>query len=286
MWEYSEQVRDHYLHPRNVGEVENPDGIGEVGNLKCGDALRLTFKLDDNGRIADIKFKTFGCGSAIASSSMLTELCKGKTVEEAKKITNKEIADALGGLPPEKMHCSVMGQDALENAIEYYKSGGKVNGAPEKTGTLVCNCFNVTAEEIERAITQNNLTTVEDVTNYTKAGGGCGGCVPQIEKILVKVNGTAAGVTDHEEKPTAKVPQMTTIEKIDKIRSVFNSEIRPLLQKDGGDCELVDLDGNTVLIRFSGHCAGCAFSEMTQFGFIEKILKEKVLPTLVVKRAD
>ena len=285
MWEYSEQVREHYLHPRNVGEVENPDGIGEVGNLKCGDALRLTFKLDENGKIEEIKFKTFGCGSAIASSSMLTELCKGKTLEEAQKITNKEIANALGGLPPEKMHCSVMGQEALEKAIEYYKNGGKVKEVPEKTGNIVCSCFNVTDEEIERAITQNNLTTVEDVTNYTKAGGGCGGCVPQIEEILVKINGTVA-VADQEDKPAAQTPQMTTIEKIDKIRSVLNSEIRPLLQKDGGDCELIDVEGNTVHIRFSGHCAGCAFSEMTQFGFIEKILKEKVLPTLVVKRAD
>lgn len=277
MWNYSDKVRDHFLHPRNVGEVENPDGIGEAGNLKCGDVLRLTFKLDDKDRIEDIKFKTYGCTSAIASASILTELCKGKALKEASKITNKEIADSLGGLPPEKMHCSVMGQDALENAIAYYKSGGKTPEKPEKEGAVVCECFNVTDFEIEEAIRHNSLTTVDEVTNYTKAGGGCGGCVPKIEEILTKVHGKIIRKT-----PAPK--PMTNIEKIDNIRKVLNSHIRPSLQKDGGDCELVDLEGNTVFIRFTGQCAGCKFSEMTQFGFIEKTLKEKVLPDLEVKK--
>lgn len=278
MWDYSEQVRDHYLHPRNVGEVEKPDGIGEVGNMKCGDALKLTFKLDKEGVISDIKFKTFGCGSAIASSSILTEMCIGKTLEEASKITNKEIAEELGGLPPEKMHCSVMGQEALQKAIEFYKNGGKITQEVEKEGVVICNCFNVTDREIEQAIELNGLKTVEEVTNYTKAGGGCGGCIPDIEKILLKSHGMAI-------KNTPEPKPMTTLEKIDKTRSVLNKDIRPMLQKDGGDCELVDVDGNTVHLRFSGHCAGCAFSEATQFGFIEKILREKVLPNLTVKRA-
>lgn len=277
MWDYTDKVKDHFLNPRNVGEVKNPDGIGEVGNIKCGDALRLTFKLDKQKRISEIKFKTFGCGSAIASSSVLTELCKGKTLEEVSQITNKEIAEALGGLPPEKMHCSVMGQEALQEAIDFYKSGGKKADQPVEKGTIVCTCFSVTDTAIEQAIRENNLTTVSEVTNYTKAGGGCGGCKPQIEKILETVNGRKEQTAAYQEtKP------MTLLEKIDKIRSVFDHDIRPYLQKDGGDCSFVDINENTVKISFQGQCAGCVFSKATQIDFIEKTLKEKVHPDLVV----
>lgn len=152
MWDYTEKVRDHYLHPRNVGELRNPDGFGEVGNLMCGDALRLTFKLDEKGKIADIRFKTFGCGSAIASASALTEMCKGKTIEEVRMISNKDIAKALGGLPKEKMHCSVMGQEALDAAIRFYESGGKVKSPANKEGKILCTCFSVTDKEIENAV--------------------------------------------------------------------------------------------------------------------------------------
>jgi NifU-like protein len=278
MWDYSEKVRQHYLHPVNVGEIKNPDGYGEVGNLKCGDALRLTFKLDENKeKITDIKFKTFGCGSAIASSSILTELCKGKTLEEASKITNQEIADTLGGLPSAKMHCSVMCQEALEKAIDYYNNDGKTVEVEEKEGTVICNCFNVTDLEIKQAITQNKLTTVEDVTNYTKAGGGCGGCVPQIEEILAEITGIPI-------KKPEPIETMTTIEKIDKIRKVLDKDIRPLLQKDGGDCELVDLNGNVVLIRFTGKCKGCGFVDYTQCQVVEKILKKKVFKDLTAQQ--
>jgi NifU-like protein len=279
MWDYTEKVREHYLNPRNVGEIENPDGFGEVGNIKCGDALRLTFKVDKQGKIEDIKFKTFGCGSAIASSSMLTELCKGKTIEEIEKITNKEIAEALGGLPQEKMHCSVMGEEALSRAVEYFKSGGKTSNTAPKHGAVICVCFNVTDEELEHAIRHNNLKTVHEVTNFTKAGGGCGGCVPQIEEILKKINGSVEASAPSPRKST-----MTTIEKIDTIRSVLNSHVRPSLQKDGGDCEFVDIEANTVLIKFTGHCVSCGFSQATQFDFIQRVLRDKVWPDLVVKQ--
>jgi len=188
MWDYTEKVKDHYMNPRNVGEIESPDGFGEVGNLSCGDAMRLTFKLDENGRIAEVKFRTFGCGSAIASASMLTELCAGKTLEEAKNITNKDIADALGGLPREKMHCSVMGQEALHAAIEYYQNGGKKPDAAVKEGNIVCVCFNVTDVEIEKAVKENGLKTLTDVTNFTKAGGACGKCHEKILELINKLS--------------------------------------------------------------------------------------------------
>lgn len=123
---YSDKVMDHFAHPRNVGVIENPSGVGKVGNPVCGDVMEMFIKVDKN-IITDVKFRTFGCGAAIATSSMATELIKGKTIEEALKITNKAVAEALDGLPPVKMHCSVLAEDALKSAIDDYlkKSTGK-----------------------------------------------------------------------------------------------------------------------------------------------------------------
>ncbi len=194
MWNYTEKVLDHFRNPRNVGKVENPDGTGTVGSLACGDSLTLTFKLDDEGRIADVKFQTFGCASDIASSSALTELVKGKTLEEAEKITNKEIADYLGGLPAQKMHCSVMGREALEAAIRNYRTGETVV-RDLKEEKIVCKCFNVSEEEIERVVTENNLSTVEEVTDYCKAGGACGQCRGDIQAILDRIVAERASVS-------------------------------------------------------------------------------------------
>lgn len=124
--DYSEKVIEHYENPRNVGEVENADASATVGNPACGDLMKMTFKIQD-GRIVDVKFKTFGCGAAIATSSMATELIKGKTLEEAEELTNEAVAEALGGLPPVKMHCSVLAADAVKVALEdYYKSHPEV----------------------------------------------------------------------------------------------------------------------------------------------------------------
>ena len=182
MWNYSEKMMDHFRNPRNVGTIDKPDGTATVGSLACGDALTFQFKLDAEGRIAEAKFQTFGCASAIASSSALTEMVIGKTLEEASKITNKEIADYLGGLPPQKMHCSVMGREALEAAIKNYETGE--NSDRNLEDEKLCTCYNVSENEVRRVITENGLTTVEEVTNFTKAGGGCGRCRAQIEKIL------------------------------------------------------------------------------------------------------
>jgi nitrogen fixation protein NifU and related proteins len=117
---YSDKVMDHFMHPRNMGEIENASGVGEVGNPACGDVMRLYLKIED-GTIIDAKFKTFGCGAAIASSSMTTELIKGKSIDDALKLSNEAVSEALGGLPPAKQHCSVLAEDALRAALEDYK---------------------------------------------------------------------------------------------------------------------------------------------------------------------
>ena len=187
MWDYTEKTLDHFRNPRNVGKIENPDGTATVGSLACGDALTFQFKLGEGGKIVDAKFRTFGCASAIASSSALTEMVIGKTLEEAKQITNQQIADYLGGLPPQKMHCSVMGREALEAAIKNYETGANTDRNLEDE--KLCMCFDVSENEVRRVITENGLTSVEEVTNFTKAGGGCGGCKDRIQAILDEING-------------------------------------------------------------------------------------------------
>jgi len=279
MWEYTDKVRDHFFNPRNVGEIENPDGVGEVGSLACGDALKLTFKLDEKGRIKDAKFKTFGCASAIASSSVLTELIKGLPLEEAAKVTNKDIADYLGGLPEQKMHCSVMGREALEAAIENYQSGGRKKH--ELEGTIVCTCFGVTDREIERVIRENNLTTVEQVTNYCKAGGGCGGCQGEIEKIIEKVQGEK--IREAPVTAPRREGKLTNVQKIQLIQQTINEQIRPALRDHGGNIELIDVEGNKVVVAFRGMCAQCVTAELTMKDVVEAKLREFVSEELFVE---
>ena len=277
MWDYPEKVKDHFLNPRNVGEIEDPDGAGEVGSLACGDALRLTFKLDENKRIKDVKFKTFGCASAIASSSALTEMIRGMTLEEAEKITNQDIANYLGGLPVEKMHCSVMGREALEVAIASYR-GQKVE---KEEFEVVCNCFGVTDREIAHAIRENDLKTVEQVTHYTKAGGGCGKCHPKIEAIIEKVRKEMEKEAPPPPKPEKK--KLTNIQKIKLIEETLGREIIPALKADGGDLDLIDIEGNKVLVALRGSCSFCPSAEITLKQYVETKLREFVSDDIVVE---
>lgn len=274
MWEYTKKVRDLFLHPKNVGEIKDADAVGEIGNIVCGDALKLYLSIDrKTGRIKDAKFQTFGCASAIASSSALTELIKGKTLEEAMQITNKDIADFLGGLPDEKMHCSVMGREALEAAISGYR------GEPAKKeteGKLVCKCFDVTEEKIRKVAIENHLTTVEEITNFTKAGGGCGECHPEIEAILRDIWSIAMP------QPSPLPKKLTNLQKIALIQEVIETEIRPGLQKDNGDIELIDIDGSKVIVALRGMCTGCLMSDVTIRGVQEK-LRTLVSSDLVVE---
>lgn len=281
MWNYSKKVIDHFLHPRNVGEIEHPDGMGEVGSLACGDMLRLTFTLDENKRIKEAKFKTFGCASAIASSSALTEMIKGKTLEEAEKITNRDIAKFLGGLPDEKMHCSVMGREALEAAIENYR--GESNGKPhELEGRVVCKCFGVTEDVIKEAIRVNNLTTVEQVTNYTKAGGGCTLCHDELKKMIEDEIGAREG---KDGGTTVEAKPMTNLEKVHRVEELLKNRIAPALAQDGGGVELVDVDKDVVYVRLKGACASCPASERTMRQFIEKELQKEVTQSIRVEES-
>lgn len=279
MWEYTDKVRDHFFNPRNVGEIADPDGVGEVGSLACGDALKLTFKLDKDGRIADAKFKTFGCASAIATSSVLTELIKGKTLEEAMNVTNKDIAEVLGGLPEQKMHCSVMGREALEAAVDNYRGGASVKH--ELEGHVVCTCFGVTETEIERVIRENNLATVEQVTNYCKAGGGCGGCHGEIEKIIDRIQGEKGAGQAVPARRQGK--KLTNIQKMQLIQQTINEQVRPALRAHGGNIELVDIEGDKVTVAFRGMCAQCHLAEFTMKDVVESKLREFVSEDLFVE---
>jgi len=270
MWDYSEKVIDHYRNPRNVGKIDNADAIGEAGSLACGDSLKIYLKIENN-IVTDAKFQTFGCGSAVASSSILTEMIIGKTVEEVRKITNKDIADQLGGLPPEKMHCSVMGYEALEDALKNYgdytdlddlRNEESNNNKAEK---IVCTCFGITENVIWDAIKMNGLKTVEEVTNYTKAGGACGKCKSAIQDIID---------TYYKKETTKSV--LSPAQKILKINNIIENQISPELRKDGGDITLVDIQGDKVLVKLRGKCSGCKNSHLTLKAFVETTLKETV----------
>jgi len=304
MWNYSDKVFEHFMNPRNVGEVENPDGVGEVGSMACGDALRLTFRLDENGCIAEAKFQTFGCGSAIASSSVLTEMLIGKTLEEASKITNEHIAEELDGLPREKMHCSVMGREALEAAmIDYYKRLGR--GVPchlIQQSTIICHCFGVTKDTVKEAIFNHRLETIEDVTNHTKAGGGCKECHHDIGDLLRDCwdkieNGEDTGTVaaegsgglqalgsmppaDSGPKPVDHKPEDAEI--VARIQELLDEDIAVTLRNDGGDIEFVRFLDNRVYVRLTGSCAACRSSEVTIKNVVEAQLREFVSEDLQV----
>lgn len=301
MWEYTDKVKDYFFNPKNSGIMEDASGIGDVGAISCGDALRLMIRVDEPTQIiTDAKFQTFGCGSAIASSSALTEIIIGKTIDEALALTNQDIADFLGGLPPEKMHCSVMGQEALHAAIANYRGETWVDDHEE--GALICKCFGIDEGMIERTVRTNGLTSIEEITNYTKAGGGCSTCAESLETVLERVNGemVAAGELAPEKafstktyvRPVkkgtvnlaaeaAKKAPLTTLQKIRLIEETIEL-IRPSLQRDGGDCELVDVDGNRVMVKLTGACVGCHLSSATIEGVQAKLVEAVGVPLLVI----
>lgn len=326
MWDYSEKVREHFFNPRNAGPLAGANGVGDVGSIRCGDALRLMLRVDPETEIIEAAhFQTFGCGSAIASSSALTEIIKRKTLDEALKVSNQDIADYLDGLPPEKMHCSVMGYEALQAAVANFR--GEEWKDDHEEGALICKCFGIDEGMIERAVRMNRLTTIEAVTAYTKAGGGCLTCFDALEGLLAKVNAKmvaegvlaeaeaykaggadpaalkkktqaarsaenagnagraavrAADVAPSPVSPLAPPPKpLTNLQRIRLIEETIE-DIRPLLKKDGGDCELLDVDGSNVLVKLSGACVGCQAASMTVGGIQERISARLGVPVRVI----
>jgi len=285
MWDYSDKVKEHFFQPRNAGPLPEANAVGDVGSISCGDALRLMLKVDpETETIEEAHFQTFGCGSAIASSSALTEIIKGMKLDDALKVSNQDIADYLDGLPPEKMHCSVMGREALQAAIANYR--GEEWSDDHEEGALICKCFAIDAVLIEDTVRANNLSTMEDVINYTKAGGGCASCHEGIEEILAKVlaeRGETFKAVPLKAKETPKPGKLTNLERIRRIEAVLES-VRPQLQRDHGDIELVDVDGKTVYVSMTGACAGCQMEALTLQGIQAKLMEElgeliKLVPT-------
>lgn len=291
MWDYSEKVQEHFFSPRNAGAVDEANAVGDVGSLSCGDALRLTLKVDpDSETILDAGFQTFGCGSAIASSSALTEIVKGMKLDDALKVSNQDIADYLDGLPPEKMHCSVMGREALQAAIADYR--GEEWSDDHEEGALICKCFAVDAVMIEDTVRANNLSTMEEVVNFTKAGGGCAACHEGIEEILTKVlaergeafDAAAVAATPEPAPVAAPAGKLTNLQRIKKIEELLE-EVRPNLQRDRGDVELLEVDGRNIYVNLIGACSGCQLASAT-LGGIQQHLAEGLNEMVLVLPAE
>jgi NifU-like protein len=293
MWDYTDKVLELFYNPKNQGLLEDSgeQGVriatGEVGSIACGDALRLHLKVkEDNDKILDARFQTFGCTSAIASSEALVELIKGLTLDEALKISNKEIAEYLGGLPEAKMHCSVMGQEALEAAIYNYRGIPLSSHEDDDEGALICTCFGISEAKIRRVIRENNLLAAEEVTNYVKAGGGCGSCLAKIDDLITSVQQEVESAAQaslngsnghHSQKP------LNPVQKIALIQKVLDEEVRPVLIADGGDVELYDIEGDQIKVLLQGACGSCSSSMATLKHAIEARLRDRVSKDIVVE---
>ena len=302
--EYSDKVTDLMNNPQNMGEITEEQAkemgatliVADFGAESCGDAVRLYWAVDPKtDEILLSKFKSFGCGTAIASSDTMAELCKGKTVDEAVKITNIDVEMAMRdnvdtpAVPPQKMHCSVMAYDVIKKAAAQYK-GVDMESFEEEV--IVCECARVSLSTLQEVIRLNDLTTIEQITDYTKAGAFCKSCIrpgghEEKDIYLVdlleeyeKEKMVSAATLGNEDGSTADFAKMTIVQKIKAVDRIVDENIRQMLIMDGGDMEILDIKENGVnfdiYIRYLGACNGCASSSTGTLFAIENILKEKL----------
>ncbi len=304
-WAYSEKTKQIFMdavHGKpgtHMGEIEEPDGVGEHGSIACGDALRFSFRVKRHPTdplrdvITEARYLTFGCTSAIAASEALCSLIEdgGYTPIEALKITNEDIVDYLEGLPAQKIHCSVMGAEALQAAVldwarrrgvDIESIGLALPESDEDEGRIVCNCLGMSEPYIRRKVEELNLRTIPDITNAIKAGGACQSChhAPGgLQDILDDI----WGPSESEEASSPPVTEggnadapLSAFQFMKKVESVIEEEIRPRLRSDGGDIELVDIKDRLVYLKLLGACSGCPGASTTLKLMVEKTLKERI----------
>ena len=313
LWEaYSKKVQERMDNPTHLGVITQEDAdkkgakliVADYGAEACGDAVRLYWLVDSNDTIIDAKFKSFGCGTAIASSDMMVELCLNKKVQDAVKITNIDVEKALRdepntpAVPGQKMHCSVMAYDVIKKAAGIYLGKSAEDFEDE---IIVCECARVSLSTIKDVIRLNDLKSVEEITQYTKAGAFCKSCIKEgghekreyylvdilrdvraemeAEKLKENVAQSSAG--------TLAFKDMTMVQKVKAIDKIIDENIRPMLMMDGGNMEIIDIKETSdnfidVYIRYLGACSGCASGSSGTLFAIESILQENLAENIRV----
>lgn len=305
LWEaYSKKVQERMDNPTHLGVItqEQADARGaklivaDHGAESCGDAVRLYWLVDENDKIIDAKFKSFGCGTAIASSDMMVELCLNKSVQEAVKITNLDVEHALRddpdtpAVPGQKMHCSVMAYDVIKQAAGLYL--GK-NAEDFEDEIIVCECARVSLSTLREVIRLNDLTTIEEITQYTKAGAFCKSCIrpgghEERKYYLVDILRDVRAEMETEKlrenitnAESGDFKAMTMVQKVKAIDKIIDENIRPMLVMDGGNMEIIDIKETSdgfidVYIRYLGACSGCGSAASGTLFAIESILQENL----------
>lgn len=305
LWEaYSKKVQERMDNPTHLGVItqEQADAKGaklivaDHGAESCGDAVRLYWLVDENDKIIDAKFKSFGCGTAIASSDMMVELCLNKSVQEAVKITNLDVEHALRddpdtpAVPGQKMHCSVMAYDVIKQAAGMYL--GK-NAEDFEDEIIVCECARVSLSTLREVIRLNDLTTIEEITQYTKAGAFCKSCIrpgghEERKYYLVDILRDVRAEMETEKlrenianAESGDFKAMTMVQKVKAIDKIIDENIRPMLIMDGGNMEIIDIKETSdgfidVYIRYLGACSGCGSAASGTLFAIESILQENL----------